>query len=257
MKEIKPGYYRDNFLKLALFVEETYGDILNEREASFLDRFRKLSLGAQCLYVRLISRKGPLFRLFPDRQALDNALAYHRTGELFRERREAGDLTGEELVSLAEGLPEPGENYFLIRRRDRLVNELAREMERRNLADRALEFYGRSAHAPARERRIRLLFRREKYGPCLSLLKAILEDPENEEEREFALFFQGKVTKRLTGQSLPRKKPAWPSGTSSSPPVRGCSSIPTREDPPIWAIPNSARPGKPFSGNVSGNWPRI
>jgi hypothetical protein len=60
--ELKPGYYLDNFHKLTGFVEEVYGDILNESERDFLDRFKVLPCSSQLFYVRLISRKGPLFR---------------------------------------------------------------------------------------------------------------------------------------------------------------------------------------------------
>ena len=59
---LAPYYYRDNFLRLCETVEARYGDILSTAEQSLLQRFRQLSLQAQCLYVRLVSRVGPWFR---------------------------------------------------------------------------------------------------------------------------------------------------------------------------------------------------
>ena len=56
------GYYHRNFSYLLEFVAERYHAILNAEELSFLDDFQHLSLPAQRLYVRLYSRKGPLFR---------------------------------------------------------------------------------------------------------------------------------------------------------------------------------------------------
>lgn len=56
------GYYLDNFQKLLLFVHEQYQDLLTPQEQSFYLDFQALSPQEQCLYVRLISRKGPYFR---------------------------------------------------------------------------------------------------------------------------------------------------------------------------------------------------
>lgn len=60
--DLPVGYYRDNFLALVDFVREQYGDILTQDEIAYADSFIDLSLNAQRLYVRLISRRGPLFR---------------------------------------------------------------------------------------------------------------------------------------------------------------------------------------------------
>jgi hypothetical protein len=61
-KELKPHYYRDNFLRLCATVEAQYADLLAPAEILFLQRFRTLDFKAQCLYVRLVSRVGPWFR---------------------------------------------------------------------------------------------------------------------------------------------------------------------------------------------------
>jgi len=61
--ELAPHYYRDNFVLLCDSVEGRYGDLLQSAEQGFLYRFRALDHAAQCLYVRLVSRVGSLFRL--------------------------------------------------------------------------------------------------------------------------------------------------------------------------------------------------
>ena len=60
--DLPVGYYRDNFLALLDFVREQYADILTAEETAYADRFIDLTLDAQRLYVRLVSRRGPLFR---------------------------------------------------------------------------------------------------------------------------------------------------------------------------------------------------
>ena len=61
--ELTPFYYRDNFLCLCDTVESQYADLLLPVETAFLATFRQLSSPAQCLYVRLVSRVGPWFRV--------------------------------------------------------------------------------------------------------------------------------------------------------------------------------------------------
>jgi hypothetical protein len=61
-EELPVGYYLNNFQKILDFVDSHYDDILAADEKGFSRGFRSLSLAARRLYVRLISRKGPLFR---------------------------------------------------------------------------------------------------------------------------------------------------------------------------------------------------
>lgn len=80
--ELPPHYYRDNFCRLLDTVEAQYGDLLDEAETVFLQRYRSVGFDAQCLYVRLASRVGPWFRearlqypeLGPLQPALDQLL---------------------------------------------------------------------------------------------------------------------------------------------------------------------------------------
>src|SRR5690606_13192174 len=76
--EISPTYYLDNFVALINNVHRRYHGILNEEEQGFRDDFLALPTNAQCLFVRLVSRKGPLFRAdrlsYAEIDALDAAL---------------------------------------------------------------------------------------------------------------------------------------------------------------------------------------
>ena len=77
--ELNPYYYRDNFLRLCDTVEAQYEDVLGEEEQLLLQRYRALAFDAQCLYVRMVSRVGPWFRVsrlaYPELGDLGSALA--------------------------------------------------------------------------------------------------------------------------------------------------------------------------------------
>lgn len=61
-ERLPEGYYLTNFLTVLADAEARYGDLLAEDEQTTLERFRSLSLGAQRLYVRMLTRRGPWFR---------------------------------------------------------------------------------------------------------------------------------------------------------------------------------------------------
>ena len=61
-RRLSEGYYLDNFELVLETVAERDGDLLRAAELEFLEAFRGLSLGARRLYVRLLSRKGPILR---------------------------------------------------------------------------------------------------------------------------------------------------------------------------------------------------
>lgn len=60
--ELAPDYYLKNFRFLLDWVWERYADLLTDDEQNFIAAFKQLDHDAQCLLVRLSSRKGPLFR---------------------------------------------------------------------------------------------------------------------------------------------------------------------------------------------------
>lgn len=58
-----PHYYADNLLRLLRSVSQQYNDILLEEERAYLQRVSTLSVDAQRLYARLLTRKGLLIRV--------------------------------------------------------------------------------------------------------------------------------------------------------------------------------------------------
>ncbi|MBB3102226.1 VRR-NUC domain-containing protein [Azomonas macrocytogenes] len=57
-----PFYYLDNFRQVLAWIGEHHGDLLEDAERTLLDRFPQLPQNAQALLVRMVMRKGTLFR---------------------------------------------------------------------------------------------------------------------------------------------------------------------------------------------------
>jgi DNA polymerase III subunit epsilon len=55
-------YYHDHFTEMLFFVSEIYRPVLNERHRAFIETFKALSKDAQCLLIRMINRRGRIFR---------------------------------------------------------------------------------------------------------------------------------------------------------------------------------------------------
>ena len=91
--ELAPDYYLQNFFKLIHHATRWYSDLLTREEHEWLQSFETLSKHAQCLLVRLYSRKGYWFRSdklsYQEIPSVDEALT---------------ELSQQELVSLSPTL---------------------------------------------------------------------------------------------------------------------------------------------------------
>lgn len=57
-----PFYYLDNFHRVLDWIGERYSDLLTEEERAFIDLFPTLPQASRALFVRMVMRKGTLFR---------------------------------------------------------------------------------------------------------------------------------------------------------------------------------------------------
>ncbi len=75
--ELPQGYYRTNFIELVEHVFAVFEDLLSEDERALYHQFMDSSEPAQKLYVRMLTRKGNLFRLdkLVYQEIFDNAKA--------------------------------------------------------------------------------------------------------------------------------------------------------------------------------------
>lgn len=325
--DLAPDYYLKNFRFLVEWVDERYADLLSAEEQDFIQQFYQLDTDAQCLLVRLSSRKGPLFRrdklnyreitsidiaaqslieagllmaetpislevlsgsltkpelllLFGDqllgvKQARKEVLIQHIANQfieprtwlewtnnqlgtawyldnqqiiqtllllffgnayqdltefvlqdlgiyryehypidsqhrIFKNRTEleqylhlvalreqldkATDI--ESLIQLSEQLPQQCVTEKLQRRRAKLCNQLAYELERVNEHELAFQLYQQSHLPPARERRIRLLEKTHRYSEAWELLNQLIAEPQNEQELQVAQRIAPRLAKK-------------------------------------------------------------
>jgi hypothetical protein len=323
-ENLPQGYYHRNFTYLLEFVAERYHAILNTEELSFLQDFQHLSRTAQRLYVRLYSRKGPLFRTdklsyedipditeaaqelisgaflnqeqdgeseqilslllkdelivlagcpcaamkkheilalvaesmsrealidaipfeilrpcrlntlktyrllffgnlhqdmtdfvlhelgvtpfetyevdayaqcFSNRQALDEALTLYDLGEQAGVAIENNDEDA--LLSLMTLLPSRNSDFpGLGFRHDRLINNIARQLERHGYLNEAALLYRQSKSPPARERIARILAKQDDKDTAIAICQKIVAEPIDEAEYEFAIKFMSRQMKK-------------------------------------------------------------
>ena len=60
-RQLPTFYYHTHFVEMLTFVRQHYAHVLSVDELGFFDAFDALSFEAQCLYVRLVNRKGRIF----------------------------------------------------------------------------------------------------------------------------------------------------------------------------------------------------
>lgn len=325
--DLAPDYYLHNFRFMLDWVWQSYADLLSEHEHKFIHAFNQLDHDAQCLLVRLSSRKGPLFRqdklaypeinsiemsaqklvaadllstiipldlntlanaltklellqlfgkeltglkqarketliqtLAPahaefqtweawtnnqlgrawylDNQSIINTLlllffgnAYQNLTEfvlqdlglfryekytidshhrLFKSREELDqyqhlvqlraelevDSSIPTLLKIAAQLPPQCTTERLQRRRAKLCNQIAYALERADEHSSAMQLYEQSHLPPARERRIRLLEKQERYSDAWQLLSALLSNPLDEQELHVAQRMAPRLAKK-------------------------------------------------------------
>lgn len=88
----------------------------------------------------------------------------------------------------------------------RLINRVAAYLERQKLPEQALNVYQLTNQIPSRERRVRLLHRMGFMEEAMALCEVIAQEPQNADERFFAIDFQAKLanTKKRTKKSVTR-----------------------------------------------------
>lgn len=58
---LPPLYYQTHFFEMLEFVEKHYGNLLGPKEQHFITSLKSFSISAQCVYVRMVNRKGVVF----------------------------------------------------------------------------------------------------------------------------------------------------------------------------------------------------
>ncbi|EKO3933103.1 VRR-NUC domain-containing protein [Vibrio fluvialis] len=105
-------------------------------------------------------------------------------------------------------LPEPCEHPYIERKRQHLMNQLARDYERHQAFAPALMLYRQTQVLPTRERQARILDKQQQIDAMHDIVTEMLDTPLNYSELEVAQKLNQRVL-RLQGQKVPRTiKPA-------------------------------------------------
>lgn len=152
----------------------------------------------------------PNYRLFQQRQDIDQWLQLSALNELYWQYKEAKDLTA--IAAMAESLPERFDWLPLERKRQQLINHVGRDIERLggNVPERleqARLLYQQSERPPSRERQVRILDKQGNISQALALAQLILASPTNEEEADVADVLTHRLLNKLGNKQPPRKKP--------------------------------------------------
>jgi len=159
-------------------------------------------LGVTRHYPYLLNRE---HRLFSCRDALEEWLAYAEASDRHFELLQAAEpeqlpLLAEQVLALTPRFASSAKRWY------RLCNSLARDLERLDEHELALQLYSRSLRHPARERRARILEHRGDWPGALALCEQMLCDPWCEDEREATLRILPRVKRKLDGGRLPPRR---------------------------------------------------
>lgn len=157
-------------------------------------------LGVARYYPYTLDRR---YRLFPQREAVEEYLALAALSDGWYELRESPEPTA--LPALAAGLLSLEVRFVSSEGRwYRVCNGLGRDLERLGELDLAAQLYGRSRRHPARERRLRLMERQQDWVGAAQLCAQILTEPWCEEERDAAQRVLPRVRRHLGEKPPPR-----------------------------------------------------
>ncbi|MFK8333331.1 VRR-NUC domain-containing protein [Pseudomonas sp. BJa5] len=112
-----PFYYLHNFQQVLDWIELRYADLLNEEERAFIRQFAEQPRPARALLVRMVMRKGELFR--------PSKLAYAEIGPTLAALQpllELGWVSNDSLLSL--------EQLFQLLRKDEIASGFAAQLSR-------------------------------------------------------------------------------------------------------------------------------
>lgn len=146
-------------------------------------------------------------RYFDQRAVVDAVLEAYQLQDLADAVIEQPDLS---LADFAETylLNLEAKDAQLLRRYSKILNRVARQLERESCETLALKLYQKSHLTPARERTTRLLATIGQPAQALTLCQQITVAPQTEAEFEFAVNFGARLTRKhcLPADGLPGKQ---------------------------------------------------
>lgn len=146
-------------------------------------------------------------RLFSGREQVAKHLHYYQQIE---DLENILGQDGEAILALHQSLPDATEQDKTLNRRIQRVNlTLARQLERLDLLDDALNIYSVCELPPARERSARILVKQQQIDGALNVCRQIMDAPLGDEEAVFAAEFGFRTAKKhqLSWPALDKYQP--------------------------------------------------
>ncbi|WP_305368557.1 VRR-NUC domain-containing protein [Photobacterium leiognathi] len=134
-------------------------------------------------------------QLFHTVEQVDQWLALTQLSDLYWHAHDAKDYT--EIATLSQSLPNKSAWVPLENKRQKLINHIARDLERNQQYNSALALFRQSERTPSRERQARILMAQQQYQAAYDLVKDIQRHPRNEEEYEVSIRLEKKLAKSV------------------------------------------------------------
>lgn len=144
-------------------------------------------------------------RLFTTAKDVDTTIAINDLAIEFSEMNQSKDW--QSIEALASKILQLKPGQLLMNRWSRLVNRVAYRLEQLGELDLASELFCTNNQPPARERKVRIFFKQQRYQQAKNLLEQINHQPLSEEESTFYRRFINKVHKQLGIASVKFKAP--------------------------------------------------
>ncbi len=175
-------------LLLALFFANTHQDLTQfVLEDLGLHQYEDYQLSKECCF-------------FNSREQVNTLLTLSAVAKEYQQ----GDRKSiEHLNAIAQHFPSPISHPYVERRRQHLINDLARDFERLEVFDVALQWFQQSTLAPSRERQVRIFDKLDHIDDFERLVGEMLVNPLDESEHEVAVKLQQRL-KRKQGHKVPR-----------------------------------------------------
>ncbi|MFA0133104.1 VRR-NUC domain-containing protein [Vibrio splendidus] len=173
---------------LLLFFANTYQD---------LSQFVLSDLGLNTFENYPLSKQR---RFFTSRDQLNQLLQMRDVQRLYSE----GDRKDSEfLEQLLQSIPAESEHRSIARKRSRLINDIARDLERLNLNDQAVFWFRQSTLPPSRERLARIYDKQDELDLMCDIVTKIKTVPSDVSELEVAIKLEDRLL-RKQGHKVPR-----------------------------------------------------
>lgn len=104
LKVLPPKYYLSHFFEFLDFIETHYSPILDQAQLKFISDFRALSEDAQCTYIRMVNRKGNIFKRADFEKYVEIENQHSALAEL-QDQNFARSLSAESKIDLLSFLP--------------------------------------------------------------------------------------------------------------------------------------------------------